>query len=138
MTAIPGASQVFWGGWVTYTIEAKTRCLGVPSDSLDRYGPVSQPVALEMAQGAYRQSGTPLTVAITGVAGPGSADGIVPGTVWIALAGKWSSYAKVFHLQGNRVQIQHHAAATARILMIHWWKSQGYLDMGSNCDDNFG
>lgn len=91
LTAVPGASDVFRGGWVTYSDVWKERALGVPRDLLDRCGAVSADVARAMAEGAKRRADVDLAVAVTGIAGPG--DGTDPlgrpipeGTCFVALA----------------------------------------------------
>jgi nicotinamide-nucleotide amidase len=71
LTAIPGASEVFDRGFVTYSNEAKQEMLGVSSDILDSVGAVSEGTAWAMAQGALARSGADVAVAVSGVAGPG-------------------------------------------------------------------
>lgn len=71
LTAIPGASDVFDRGFVTYSNSAKTAELGVPEALLRRHGAVSEPVALAMAEGALTAGRVGLAVAVTGIAGPG-------------------------------------------------------------------
>ena len=66
-----GSSAWFDRAYVTYSNQAKVTMLGVESSTLDKYGAVSEPVAREMAAGALRESGVDLSVAVTGVAGPG-------------------------------------------------------------------
>ncbi len=73
LTEIAGSSRVVDRGFVTYDNEAKMEMLGVSQTSLDSYGAVSESVAREMALGALRRSTVQLTVAITGIAGPGGA-----------------------------------------------------------------
>lgn len=87
LTAVPGISAVYPGGWITYSNAAKRRELGVPAELLERHGAVSGEVAAAMAAGAARESGARLAVALTGVAGPdgGTADKPV-GLVWLGLA----------------------------------------------------
>jgi nicotinamide-nucleotide amidase len=70
LTDAPGASKVVEGGFVTYSNDAKQRCLNVPKDLLDRYGAVSEQVARAMAEGALESSPADLSVSITGIAGP--------------------------------------------------------------------
>lgn len=70
LTAVPGSSTVFDRGFVTYSNGAKTDVLGVEPDLLDAVGAVSEDVAVAMALGALAASGTSLSVAITGIAGP--------------------------------------------------------------------
>lgn len=71
LTAVPGSSDVFDRGFVTYSNTAKTAMLGVPADLLRREGAVSEPVAIAMAEGALAASGADLAVAVTGISGPG-------------------------------------------------------------------
>jgi len=82
LTDIPGSSECFLAGWVTYSNEAKIKQLGIPEDLILHYGAVSEPVARMMAIQAADKSGADIAVAITGIAGP---DG---GTRWIAARGK--------------------------------------------------
>lgn len=87
ITAVPGCSDVFEAGFVTYANEAKIGMLGVNGDLLETFGAVSIATAWAMAQGALERSDADIAVAITGVAGPngGSADKPV-GTVVFARA----------------------------------------------------
>ncbi len=71
LTEIPGSSAVVLCGFITYSNEAKHRMLGLPKDILERHGAVSRETAEAMAQGALRNSDAILSVAITGIAGPG-------------------------------------------------------------------
>jgi nicotinamide-nucleotide amidase len=87
LTDVPGSSEAFVGGWITYADELKTRELGVGAQLIASHGAVSEPVAIAMAQGAAVRSGANLALAITGIAGPGGGTPEKPvGTVWIALA----------------------------------------------------
>ena len=70
MTALPGASQVYRGGVVSYWTDMKADVLGVSREFLDRYGAVSEQTARAMAQGARRITGADAAVSVTGVAGP--------------------------------------------------------------------
>jgi nicotinamide-nucleotide amidase len=85
--AIPGASDVFERGFVAYTNRAKEELLGVAGDLIADLGAVSEPVARMMAEGAVRNSHAHLSVAVTGVAGPGGGSPMKPvGTVHFATA----------------------------------------------------
>jgi nicotinamide-nucleotide amidase len=87
LTNVPGASEVFTHGFVTYANEAKTEVLGVPASEIASHGAVSEVVARWMAEGALRVSGAALAVAVTGIAGPSGGTPEKPvGTAWIALA----------------------------------------------------
>ena len=115
ITAVPGASAAFWGGYVAYSNDCKTRILGVSLDTLSRFGAVSRETAREMAQGALSASGADLAFAITGIAGPegGSEDKPV-GLVWIAwkdALGRGSEESAVFG--GDREAVRQAAALRA-------------------------
>lgn len=86
LTEIPGSSDVFERGFVTYSNDAKKEMLGVDAALLDAYGAVSAQVAQAMAVGALRHSQADVAVAITGVAGPGASEHKPAGLVFIGLA----------------------------------------------------
>jgi nicotinamide-nucleotide amidase len=100
LTEIPGSSAVFDRGFVTYSNDAKTAMLGVPSDLLATFGAVSREAAQAMASGALAHAGVDLAVAITGIAGPGGAmPGKPVGLVHFAAAsrgGRLSHQARQF------------------------------------------
>ena len=87
ITDVPGASEVFLAGYVTYANETKENAIGVPADLIAAHGAVSEPVAAAMAEGARRKAGTNYALSTTGIAGPGGGTAEKPvGTVFIALA----------------------------------------------------
>ena len=87
LTEIAGSSDVVDRGFVTYSNEAKTEMLGVPVALIETHGAVSEPVARAMAEGALARSRAGVTVAVTGVAGPGGGSAEKPvGTVWFGAA----------------------------------------------------
>jgi nicotinamide-nucleotide amidase len=87
LTEIPGSSDVFQAGYVTYSNESKMAMLGVSADVLETFGAVSVATAWSMAQGALARSGADVAVAITGVAGPNGGTPNKPvGTVVFARA----------------------------------------------------
>ena len=95
VTDIPGASQVFRGGVVSYTNDVKADVLGVPRAALDAWGAVSEPVARAMAEGCRRLCGSDIALAVTGLAGPEGDDrGNEVGTVYIALADRRGTLCK--------------------------------------------
>ena len=88
LTNVPGASNVFLAGYVTYSNEAKISMLGVPSELIAEHGAVSEPVARAMAEGARARSEASFALATTGIAGPGGGSEAKPvGTAFLALAG---------------------------------------------------
>jgi len=87
ITDVPGASEVFQEGFVTYSNAAKTQILGVPADLLERHGAVSPEVAAAMAVGAQKRAKADFALALTGIAGPGGGSTEKPvGLLHIALA----------------------------------------------------
>ena len=102
LTDVPGSSEVFTHGFVTYANRAKVELLGVEENILQQYGAVSEEVARQMADGALRVSAADVAVAVTGIAGPGGGTPEKPvGTAWLALARKNhpTIAEKVFHLR---------------------------------------
>lgn len=86
LTDVPGSSAIFERGFVTYSYPSKTTMLGVSKNMLEDFGAVSEPVARQMALGALQNSDANISIAVTGVAGPG-ADGVkAEGLVWFGLA----------------------------------------------------
>ena len=117
ITDIPGSSDVFERGFVTYSNAAKVEMLGVLRETLDTHGAVSEEVASEMARGAVARSGAEIAVAITGIAGPGGSETKPEGRVCFALAGPSGVRAETreFGPQG-RAEVR--AAATAHALHL--------------------
>ena len=121
ITDVPGASQVFKGGVVSYTNEVKAGVLGVPQQLLDQHGAVSAQVAQAMAEGARKVLGCDIALSSTGVAGPDKDDrGNEVGTMFVAIAAPGGTYVRALKL-GNRpvrarlrTQTAHHALDLAR------------------------
>ena len=86
ITDIPGSSDIFDRGFVTYTNAAKTEMLGVSPATLDAHGAVSEDVAREMAEGALARSNAQIAVSVTGIAGPGGSEHKPEGRVCFGLA----------------------------------------------------
>jgi nicotinamide-nucleotide amidase len=102
LTEIPGSSDVVERGFVTYSNQAKMEMLGVPRDLLDAHGAVSEPVAAAMAEGALAHSRAGLSVAVTGIAGPGGGSPGKPvGLVYIAAMRKGGIVVVQRHLFGD-------------------------------------
>ena len=107
-TDLAGSSQWFDRGFVTYSNEAKTEMLGVPAELIAKHGAVSEEVVRAMAEGAIRHSRAQVSIAVTGVAGPGGGSVEKPvGTVWVGwcVGGQLTSH--LFQLSGNRRHIRH-------------------------------
>lgn len=130
ITRIPGSSDVFHGGIISYDNRVKRQLLGVLDSDIVEQGAVSEPVARQMAKGSRVRLGTEIGVGITGVAGPdGGSEQKPVGTVWIALdvaEGRPPvprpegqpplvpfGEARVFHFGGDRDEIRQRAAQAA-------------------------
>lgn len=86
-TEVPGSSRYFYGGAVAYSNHLKQQLVGVPAETLERYGAVSEQTAVAMARGIRRITGSDLGLAITGIAGPDGGTQVKPvGLVYIAFA----------------------------------------------------
>ncbi|HXG65098.1 MAG TPA: competence/damage-inducible protein A [Blastocatellia bacterium] len=114
ITRVPGASDYFVGGVVSYTNEMKTRLLGVPAELIEGRGPVSGDVAEAMARGIKERAGATIGVSVTGVAGPGGGTDAVPvGTVYIGLADDVMTSSRRLVLMGDRHLIRWRASSIA-------------------------
>ena len=120
-TSLPGASEYFYGGVVSYDNSVKMNVLGVEKEVLETYGAVSQECAEQMAAGARKVLGTDYAIATTGIAGP---DGGTPdkpaGTVWIAVATPEGVTSKKFTFNSTRrnINIERFAANALNMLRI--------------------
>ena len=131
LTDVPGSSEWFGWGWVTYSNEAKRELVGVPGEVLEAHGAVSAETVLAMARAGRRQSGAEYAMAVSGIAGP---DGGTPdkpvGTVWFAWDGPGvesgpdaPGIAERQRFAGDREAIRRQAVAHAL---------QGLLDLVSS------
>lgn len=113
LTSVPGSSDVFLGGVIAYHNDVKLSLLGVRAEDLERYGAVSEQVALQMASGVRQKLGADVGVSVTGIAGPGGGTAEKPvGLVWIAVHGS-EPKARRFHVVGDRAEIRQRAAQAA-------------------------
>ncbi|HEU4587781.1 MAG TPA: competence/damage-inducible protein A [Gemmatimonadales bacterium] len=119
LTDIPGSSDVFVGGVVSYDDSVKRALLDVPAALLDQHGAVSEEVARAMAVGAVQRLGVDLSVAVTGIAGPGGGSAEKPvGTVWFATAMGGTVESSRAVLPGTRHEIRARAAQAALFLLL--------------------
>lgn len=114
ITAVPGSSDVYLGGVVSYANSVKIGVLGVSPRTIERHGAVSRECALEMAEGVRRLLSADIAVSVTGVAGPGGGTPEKPvGLVWFAVASKDGSRAERALFQGNRDEVRSQAVTHA-------------------------
>jgi nicotinamide-nucleotide amidase len=115
LTELAGSSEWFERGYITYSNEAKTECLGVPNELIESFGAVSEQVANAMATGAQQASGANVAISITGIAGPSGGSKEKPvGTVCFGWAIQSSTtesriISKTMHFDGDRSAIREQA-----------------------------
>ena len=115
VTDIAGSSAWFDRGFVTYSNQAKIDMLGVSPDTLKKFGAVSEATVREMVAGALGHSQAQLSLAVSGIAGPGGGSAEKPvGTVWFAWGMQGDAVAtKHYCLPGNRAEIRQQAVHIA-------------------------
>ena len=119
ITAVSGSSCVFKGGIISYQNEIKRDLLGVDERDLENLGPVSGPVAEQMAMGARRALQTDVAVSVTGLAGPGGDTfGNPVGTVYIGYADGEQVFARKFCFTGTREEVRNQAIETALKILL--------------------
>jgi nicotinamide-nucleotide amidase len=119
-TSLPGSSQIFKGSVTAYQSEVKSSLLKLPVELISEFGVVSEEVAAAMAAGVKDLMSSTWAISTTGVAGPGPADGVPAGTVWVAIDGPISQTLQL-ELSGTREIVRNATiagaiAAFARIL----------------------
>ena len=119
LTDVPGSSEVFLAGYVTYSNKAKENAVGVSADLLATHGAVSEPVAAAMAEGARRVSGADFALSTTGIAGPGGGTESKPvGTVYIGLASAGHpTVVRRCYFPLDRITFKHMATSAALDLL---------------------
>lgn len=114
ITLIPGSSEIYKGTAVTYATPTKTKVLGVPAETIEKYTVVSQPVVEAMATGVRNLMEADFGVATTGVAGPGGGTEETPvGTVWIGVASKRGVVSKCYNFGKDRENVINRATIMA-------------------------
>ncbi|HIT90190.1 MAG TPA: competence/damage-inducible protein A [Candidatus Merdenecus merdavium] len=115
---VPGVSEVFQQGFITYSNAAKRNLIGVKKSTLEEFGAVSPQTAKEMAKGCALTMGSEVGLSTTGIAGPGGGTDEKPvGLVYIGCYYKGKTIAKEFHFQGNRSKVRDSAVVQALILL---------------------
>ena len=121
ITEVPGSSEVYGFGVVTYANEAKMKLLGVKEETLKQFGAVSEQTAAEMAAGARALSGADIAISVTGIAGPGGGSTEKPvGLVYIGVDSPWHSEVKKLNLNRGYAQQREH---------IRWVAASHALDL---------
>lgn len=116
LTSIAGSTAWFDRAYITYSYESKNEMLGVNQNTIIKKGAVSQECVTEMAIGALQQSHAKVSVACSGIAGPGGGSPDKPvGTVWLAWAmqGQEKVISECFHFNGDRQQVRQQATVEA-------------------------
>lgn len=115
---VPGVSEFYKSGFVTYSNKSKRRLIGVKKTTLQKYGAVSSEVAEEMAKGAALLTKADVAVAITGIAGPdGETEDKPVGLVYIGCSVKGKTTVKKYQFSGNRNKVREASVSAALILM---------------------
>jgi len=117
ITSVPGSSNYFLGGFITYSDLLKTELLGVDPALIEKHSAVSKEVACAMAEGARARSGATFALSITGEAGPDSSSGVPVGTVFVGFAGPDKTEAIRFAMPGDRPRIRGFATQAALDLL---------------------
>lgn len=117
LTDVPGASETYLGGVVTYATELKMSVLEVDEAIIDEHGVVSPECAKAMASGIRALAGASLGLSTTGVAGPSEQEGKAAGTVFVGIAGPGFVEAVALELSGNRQQVQDRSCEEALLAL---------------------
>lgn len=119
LTAVPGSSEVYKGGIISYTNWVKANVLHVPQALLDTCGAVSAPVAEAMAKGAREVLQADAAISVTGLAGPGGDEfGNPVGTVFLGYSDARKTVSREFHFQGDRDSVRAQALEAALKLVL--------------------
>jgi PncC family amidohydrolase len=125
VTNVPGSSEYFAGGVVSYADEVKHAVLGVPKETLIQHGAVSRQCALVMARGICPLVGAEIGVAVTGIAGPdGGSEEKPVGLTWIAVVTPWGERVERYEWHGNRHENKNSMAEQALKLLLESIESQ--------------
>ena len=115
---VPGASEVYQEGYITYANKSKEKILGVKTGTLEEYGAVSRQTAQEMALGAAKAAEADVAVSVTGIAGPGGGTKEKPvGLVYIGCAVNGESVVREYRFSGDREKNRDYAVVRALTLL---------------------
>ncbi|MBC5659628.1 CinA family protein [Anaerosacchariphilus sp. NSJ-68] len=115
---VPGVSEVFKQGFITYSNKAKRKILNVKKETLKTLGAVSEKTAKEMAKGAILASGADAAIATTGIAGPdGGTEEKPVGLVYIAVSVRGQMYVEEHHFEGDRAAVRESTVEAALALL---------------------
>jgi len=121
LTNIPGSSEYFKGGVISYGNEVKMKLLGVKEETLKKYGAVSEQTAREMAEGVKKLMDVNIAIATTGIAGPGGGTETKPvGLVYAALAHDDGVIVKKFVFNGAREENKESFANAALNMLLEY------------------
>lgn len=127
ITAVPGASQYFKGGVVSYANEVKTNLLGVDAQVIEEQTPVCEEVARQMVKGALRVFNTDYAVSVTGFAGPGGVENgknaVLVGTIWIAVGNSERIETVMLEEDNGRDKNLASATSTAMHMLLDFLKA---------------
>lgn len=119
---IPGASDVLRMAFVTYCDQAKMQLAGVRRETLQAYTAVSEQTAREMAEGIRVRANADLSLAATGIAGPGGTEEFPAGLVYLACAAEGKTEVRQYHFAGDRNEVRSQAVYEALQLALRMMK----------------
>jgi PncC family amidohydrolase len=125
LTNVPGSSDYFVGGVISYANEAKARLLNVSEETLQKYGAVSRETVLEMARGVRTLFSVEIGMSVSGIAGPGGGTPQKPvGLTWIGLSTAQAEKAWQFNWAGDRLENKASSAQALLAQLVQFLKAQ--------------
>jgi len=126
LTQLPGISDVYLGGYITYSNQMKSSAVGVDPRTIGRFGAVSAQTAISMANGGRNKALATHSIAITGIAGPdGGTDDKPVGTVWICIAQSGDLFdCRRFVFPGDRVSVRTRATIASLSMLMQQLKGK--------------
>ena len=137
ITNVPGSSEYFLGGVVSYSNEVKAELLGVGTDTLAVHGAVSEQTVLEMVHGVRRLLSADIGAAVSGIAGPGGATPGKPvGLVWVGLSAPGVEQSWRYVFQGDRLAIKDQSADAVLQHIVEYLRQVRISDRSSELADD--